>query len=97
VLQSRDIAEEIRAILEKERRPLRAEEILNQASFRERLLAQAGTGSAAYFAAANLVREALQLHLKAEVSFVEIDIDDSGHQSGPSARTRKLIPVYSLR
>jgi hypothetical protein len=97
MLQSRDIVDEIRAILEREARPLRAEEILNQASFRERLLAQAGAGSAAYFAAANMVREALQLFVKAEVSFIEIDIDDSGHTSGPSARTRKLIPVYSLR
>ncbi len=98
MLSAKDIAGEVRAVLQRTGSPLSAEQILHGIPSAELLKAQGGKGTRGYFSAVGLVRDALEKHLRAEVSFIELDVESvlSSVMAATSRRTRRLVAVYRL-
>jgi len=97
LLKPKDIADEVRAVLQSANRPLKAEEVLNALPSREKLIVQVEVGSSGYFAAVQIVREALA-HVGASLHFIPMELDNvtPGEKGAMITPTRRLIPVYRL-
>jgi hypothetical protein len=98
LLSAKDIAGEVRAVLHRTGSPLSAEQILHGIPSGELLKLQGGKGTRGYFSAVGVVRDALEKHLRAEVSFVEVDVEGvlGALRVATSRRTRRLVAVYRL-
>lgn len=80
-------------------RALRIEDVLNELPSGPQLKAQGGRGTRGYFAALGVVRDALEQHVRAEVSFVEVELESvrsSVAMTEHLTPTKRLIAVYRV-